>query len=217
MSSSASAESLIAEIARRYAEMSSYQDEGEVLQALDAGAEPIRTRFTTHFRRPGLFRFAFASPHPFPLLAHVITEHVSGADKRGAYAWTKTYEEDPEIEDEVSLSMAVAGATGISGGAAHTIGSLLIPEEVGGLSISELRDASIIGGGETFDGADCLLISAPHPIGGEISLWVERKTFILRKVRTDLRRFPPGEEIRRSIIINQVIDDGVFERPSCET
>jgi hypothetical protein len=215
MVGNANADTLIGELVRKYAEMSSYQDEGVVLQALGEGEKPIETRFTTHFRRPDLFRFAFASPHPYPPLAHVITAHVCGADKVGAYSWTKLYEEPAQLENAKNISMAVAGATGISGGSAHTIGALLM-REVGGFGLGQISQSSFLGE-EIFEGADCVIIGALHPAGGELSLWIERNTVILRKLRSKPGPFPPSDEIRRSISIDKSIEDRVFERPNGET
>jgi hypothetical protein len=46
------------------------------------------------------------------------------------------------VELEESLKLAVAGATGISGGSAHTIARLLLPE-IGGFSLSKLADVNL--------------------------------------------------------------------------
>src|ERR1700687_281976 len=208
----ANADTVIAEVVRKYAELYSYQDEGIVLQALGERDKPLETRFPTHFRRPGLFRFAFASPHPYPPLAHIISAHVYGSDKVGAYCWTKPYEEPAQLESAEDVSMAIAGATGISGVSAHTIGSLLM-QEVGGFGLGRISHSSFLGE-EIFEGANCIIIGAPHPAGGELSLWIERDTLTLRKLRSKLGAFPPRDEISRSISIDQDIYYSVFERPT---
>jgi hypothetical protein len=63
------ADALLARVVEKYGLLSSYQDSGVVLQPLSPNDAPIETKFTTLFRRPNLFRFAFSSPHPFPPLA----------------------------------------------------------------------------------------------------------------------------------------------------
>jgi hypothetical protein len=111
--------------------------------------------------------------------------------------------------------MVVAGATGISVGSAHTIAALLMPE-VGGSGLGRVSTAAFLGE-ELFEGAECIVIGAPHPAGGEFSLWLERDTLTLRKLRTKLGAFPPSDEIRRNIRIDQEVHDSMFERPSIES
>ncbi len=211
MKSGALADSLIEELVQRYAAISTYRDRGVVLQALREGGAPIETSFETRFRRPGMFRFAFSNPHPFPPLAHILTQHCCGADSLGAYSWTKQHDESAYVEGEEDLSMAVAGATGISGGSAHTIGGLLMPE-IGGFTLDRIRGSRVLCH-ETFEGAECIVVRAPHPVSGELSLWVDYESMTLRKLMTDHGSFPPGEEIRREIEINAIIQDHEVERP----
>jgi len=202
---------VIRALVERYAAISTYRDRGVVRQALGEGKAPIETRFETRFQRPGIFRFAFSSPHPYPPLAHIITQHCFGADRIGAYAWTKEHDGAAQVQPEEDLSMAIAGATGISGGSAHTIAALLMPD-IGGFTLDRVLGSKVLGH-EAVDGAECVVIAAPHPIGGKLSLWVHEATMTLRKLVTDLGRFPPGEEIHRDIEIDGLIEDHELERP----
>jgi hypothetical protein len=158
-----------------------------------------------------MFRFAFSSSHPYPPLAHIITQHCYGADSSGAYRWTKEHDGRASIEDEEDLSMAIAGATGISGGSAHTIGGLLMPD-IGGFTLDRVRGWKVVGR-ETLEGEECVVVCATHPMGGEFSLWVQPDTMTLRKQKTKLGEFPAGEEIRRDIEINGNIEDSELRRP----
>lgn len=206
------AESLVSDLADRYAAMRTYRDRGVVLQSLPAIEMPVKTTFETRFRRPGLLRFAFSSPHPFPPLSHIVTEYCCGADSAGAYEWRKAHDEPAHLTKLESLSLAIAGATGISGGSAHTIGSLLMPE-IGGLRFTELHDFRIRGR-EAFEGHDCIVAESPLPGGGGLILWIHRDSMTLRKVVTKHPSFPPGEEIRRDIEIDAAIDDRELNRPA---
>lgn len=47
------------------------------------------------------------------------------------------------------------GATGVSGGSAHTVPALLMPDEVGGRSLAELADSAERLADETVEGAVC--------------------------------------------------------------
>ncbi|QJR16205.1 hypothetical protein [Usitatibacter palustris] len=211
MTADSRASSLLARVIEKYRLLASYQDTGVVLQPLSPSDAPIETKFTTRFRRPHFFRFAFSSPHPFPPLAHLITSHCCGLDDAGAYAWMKIYEEPATLKPVKNISIAVASATGISGGSAHTIGALLMPE-VGGLGLDQLKGISFLGE-ERFEAANCLVI-AGSGWGAEVSLWIDRESLMIRKVRTKIGAHPPADEIRRNIQIDESIPDREFERPS---
>jgi hypothetical protein len=82
-------------------------------------------------------RFTFFSPHPHPPLAHIITEHAAAFDGTEGYVVMKRPEDIRAIRTVKSLKLAIAGATGISSGSAHTIGRLLLPD-VEGMSVLDL-------------------------------------------------------------------------------
>lgn len=212
MHSDTSGDPLIAELTERYARIATYRDRGVVRQALREGEAPIETQFETWFRRPGLFKFAFASPHPYPPLAHIVTRSCHGADASGAYSWMKFHEQPGQIRREENLSMTIAGATGISGGSAHTIGGLLLPE-LSGLTLHRVRGAKVLGR-EPFEGAECVILQAPHRVAGKLSIWIHEETMTLRKLVTHYESHPPAEEIRRNIEIDGPIADTELERPS---
>ncbi len=83
------------------------------------------------------------------------------------------------MEQEKSLEMAVAGATGISSGTAHTIGELLF-DEVGGSSFLDLKRIRFRRTRE-IDGVHCVAISGLHPNGGRITAWFGVDDLLLRR------------------------------------
>src|SRR5258708_13272510 len=94
----------------------------------------------------------------------MVIAHVCGCDSKGAYSLMSAYGELPHIKDETTLAMAVAGATGISAGSAHTIGALLIPE-VGGFQLQDLENLSVVRE-EAVEGVRCIVIQGiPSGIG----------------------------------------------------
>jgi len=205
-----SAQDLIRDVVEHYAQMSSYQDMGVVRQWFNAKAPPLETTFSTSFKKPSLFRFEFASPHPYPPLRHIITTHVIGSDGTTAYTLVKEHEATARVEIEESLSMAVAGATGISSGSAHTIGRLLLPE-VGGLSLMDLVRPSRKQD-RSFLGAVCYCIDAKHPRGPTLELWIEKNTLLLRKLVQSARK-NPSEELRQGIRVDQLVKKSIFAKP----
>ena len=120
-----------------YSRLTSYQDDGILVVTLDGptGGTIEKMPFKTFFKRPSLFRFEWTD--------YAITK--LGKTKviwfNGKEAFT--YWEPDSFEKEESLSMAVAGATGISYGTVHTVSDLMLPGEFGG---------SLLLGKEVFEG-----------------------------------------------------------------
>jgi hypothetical protein len=94
--------------------------------------------------------------------------------------------------------MAIAGATGVSAGAAHTVPRLLMPE-IEGFSLGDLESPALAGV-ETVEGVPCHHIVGTNRCLGQMHLWVGIQDHLVRKVADDL-----GEEIRRDIHINETI------------
>ncbi len=197
---------LLEGVVRTYASMTSYADKGTVSLRRNENDPVLRVEFSTVFRRPSFFRFEFSRPHPYPPLRHIVSRHAVGFDGAAVYSVTKRHEEASKVEAKESLCMAVAGATGISSGSAHTIGRLLL-DEVTGLSILDLVDARL-NDDAVINGIVCHSISAHHPKGGEREYWVEKDTLLIRK---NVRHGNvPSEEVRENIRVNQALDDGLF-------
>ncbi len=115
---------VLTNIRSTYASCRSYQDRGDVVTVFhEGGRRRTDSRpFFTWFVRPHLFRFEFANRDIGPedeWDRHVVWQR-DGVTKSW---WSITGPRDPE-----SLSMALAGATGISGRSAIRIPRLLLPE-----------------------------------------------------------------------------------------
>ncbi len=194
-------------IATRYQMLDSYIDEGFVRPFGSTG--PNNCWFETQFSRPSLFRFQFTTPHPYPPLRHLVTKTVIGSDGTTPYSSTEHPGSAPKIEIEESLELAVAGATGISKGTAHTIGNLLL-ECVGGFSLSMLKRPRFRRSRE-FAGEHCGRITGIHPRGGRVTVWFSTHDLLLRKiVRHPFKR----EEVRKNIRIGQPPDQAAFRVPN---
>lgn len=198
-----SPQEIIRTMAARYGALKSYQDSG-VVEVQRTDAPPRRETdnfFKTHFTRPQKLRFEwFDYSSSFPERSIVWSD--------GQKTFTRPSYEPDKIETEEDLSMGLAGATGVSRGAAHTVPVLLLPEEVVGFSLVELARLSLKGQ-ERFEGEDCYVVEGYHPNGEAWTLWISKRDFLLRKVRTP---DPDGfkEEIRRDIIIDAEISEEVY-------
>jgi hypothetical protein len=180
---------IVKQMAATYAALDSYQDSGYVQTTFSPGTTNghVSLRpFKTYFRRPNLFRFEWTdrfgpdSPERF---------HTIWCD--GKIAYEKYPDEKIKnvrrsiwhgrkgVQDD--LSLAIAGATGVSGGSAHNVSSMLM--NVGGFRYCNATAASLTGE-STVDSERCLLVKLSDSRRDEqLSISVERN--ILRKISDD--------------------------------
>ena len=205
---------LLAQVVSAYASMSSYADEGVVLQpiVIPELSTVVKSQFSTAILKPDLFRFKFSRPHPYPPLSHIVTTSVYGFDGTVAYSWVKFPGKASELRIERNLQMVVAAATGVSTRSVRTIAELMFPA-IGGSLISALKSA-VVAEDEDFEGARCHVIRGQDPVGNDVAYWIDHTTLTLRKT---VRGGPyPSEEIRRNIQVNEPIDVRIFESPKSE-
>jgi len=132
---SAKADKLIEQVAEVYRTAKSYRDSGVIIEyEKDGDTERERLKFKTAFVRPDRFRFEWAEPWPIGGTARRV---VWSNEKETKTWWQIPLGRDFEDNDR-SLGMAIAGATGVSHAAAHTIPALLIFSDVGGRTILDL-------------------------------------------------------------------------------
>lgn len=162
---------------KAYAECKSYHDKGLVKQTI---TEKRSTRtdqipFTTAFVRPDRFRFEYRdrfSPSA-PWSCHIIH-----SDALGIHIWEEPG--TPGVAQRKSLELTIAGFTGVSGGSAHTVPSLLLPIESSG-GVAHLFQLKLLPD-EDLDGSACYRIDGLNNLGEVGSLWIDRQTMLLRRV-----------------------------------
>jgi outer membrane lipoprotein-sorting protein len=167
------AEQLLEGMAKVYANCKTYKDTGIVTidLILPQGKRTQTRPFETAFVRPDRFRFEFSD----------------GAPKSNRFLiWSKGKEvqtwwyAQPGIKKPESLRIAVAQATGVSGGSANTIPLLLMPGEIPGTSLSSLTDVKRIADAKHND-ADCFrvegkLVNTPRTV------WLDKKKFLVLRI-----------------------------------
>jgi hypothetical protein len=154
-----SGEDLLRAMAAVYASCTSYRDRGEVRSNIVHGDEPIAPSprpFETAFVHPGRFRFEFR-------------DQMHGTGPWNRYiVWTDGLEVRthwdlmPQQESPASLGYALAGATGISGGSAHRIPALLMPDRIEGFKLTDLVEVELLGTTD-LDGDRCYQLRARMP------------------------------------------------------
>ncbi len=205
------ARKFLAEVARTYASCRSYRDEGivETVYVKEGGDQTRRLSFSTRFVRPDRFRFEYG-------------HHDSDQYAPACIIWQKR---DRVRDWQVSLkpqavgelSFAIAGATGVSSGSAHTIPCLLIPNVCLTLGLSELDDIALAGE-ETLDGTVCVKLKGNKSNLTRITLWVERESRLVRKIveESQFAAFRTRETTTYRPRINTAIPDAdlAFDPPA---
>lgn len=158
-----------------YASADSYVDEGEVRTIFlePSGRRTKVLPFTTAFVRPSDFRFEYK-------------------DRRGEDEWNRYvvwkggesvktwWSLKPEVQSPESLSRAIAGATGVSGGSAHTVPALLMTDLVTSHRFKRLSDLKLIGE-EQVNGRNAYKIEGTEVSQKILTLWVDKEAFLLLK------------------------------------
>lgn len=198
---------LLNRMEEKYSHLNSYQDEGVVVTTYDeeTGGRIEKLPFKTSFKRPNLFRFEWTDY----FLSKLGKKRVVWSNGKSSF----TYWEPDRYEKEEDLGLGIAGATGVSGASAHTVPRLLIADEVGGFSVTELEKTSLVGE-EVFEGVRCYHIKGAHPNGEIYELWIGKSDLLLRKVRQitkDSNNTRTEEEIRRNIHVNEPIANALFD------
>ena len=169
------AQEILLAMQAKYATMLSYQDRGVVLQKFPDEQDVDETTFATFFRRPCHFRFEWTTHHPYSGLRHLRTHTVIWSDGTGPFRFS---DRKGAIEPEESLRMAIAGATGVSMGAAHTLSVLLIAD-VRGFTLPQLERLTLQR--DECDGVECHRIGGYHPNGDSHEVFVGVQDLLLRR------------------------------------
>jgi hypothetical protein len=196
-------------VVRAYRQLDSYSDTGK-------SHRPNCRRqrlcvFQTDYRAPADFRFEFKSPHPNRKRRHRWAKVVVGTHDATPYYFDESYGGEQSLEGPESLDLAVAGATGVSSGTAHTIASLFF-SEVSGFTLLDLKRLRFRKD-RVVDGVSCKAVSGLHPRGGRWTAWFGENDLLLRRqVRVKFRT----EELRTDVRVGHAFPEGAFAPPRIE-
>lgn len=193
---------VVQKMAEQYANAKSYQDEG-VVQNVKPGSsapeiEPVNS-FKTYFVRPDKIRFEWVEKNFYGKTE----QYIIWSDGEGVFSDYPFGSEKAE-----SIGMAVAGATGISRGAAHLI-PVLLNIGVNGFRVTKMENLSLLRE-EEVEGEICFVVRGDHPFGFPIDLWISKKDFLLRKQREKNDDGSFDEDIRRNVKLNGQIPVEAF-------
>ncbi len=201
-----SARAFLEAVYERHRSVQTYTDTG-LSRSLGTRGPRLCT-FETSFQRPNLLRFAFERPHPSRGLAHLVSRCVVGHDGTRPFFWASHYESNAKTEHPETLDLAVAGATGISSGTAHTIAALLLPE-VTGFKLLDLHKIRFRRN-RKIDGVPCTCVSGLHPFAGRLTAWFGTEDLLLRRL---YRQHSNSEELRFAPLANAPLPETIFDAP----
>jgi hypothetical protein len=195
---------ILARMAKTYANCVTYQDSGCVTTVfVHAQSERTDKRpFSTAFVRPARFRFDFKSTHD----GSNWHRYIVWADGANVRTW---WEIRPEVEQQPSLSLGLAGATGVSRGSAHTIPAMLMPDSIGGTRLTDLSDLKRLEDAQ-FGEFDCFRIQGKLIIDVQPAELERRRRQVMKGTGKDLGYAERGPEtlwIDKSAYLLRRIDE----------
>jgi outer membrane lipoprotein-sorting protein len=131
--------------------------------------------FKTAYERPNLFRFEYIQNQSFPPMND---RYVIWSDGKSARSWWTI---TPEVREAESLGLAVAGATGVSHGSAHTVSRLLMPREIGGWALTEMTGTKLLKDDKIGNEA-CARVRGRNVVGEPVTVWISRRTNMILKI-----------------------------------
>jgi outer membrane lipoprotein-sorting protein len=159
---------IIEQMAKVYRTCASYADTGAYRDGNGSGT------FTTAFVRPDRFRFEYEST----FFAIFPERYLVWRD--GGQAMYRSKGLLTNDGERMSLGDAVASATGVTYGTAHVIPALLLPEEVGGLTLGELSGLRRLPDA-MLDGSRCYQITGEWA-NETTTVWIDQRTFLVRRI-----------------------------------
>jgi hypothetical protein len=162
-----------------YERARSYEDTGEVQIRSIRRFWPDRTAvlwFSTAFVRPETFRYEFRN------MSGPATERSRYLIWRNGDDVKSWWSAQPGVRADQPFELALAAATGVSGGSSARIAALLLPDLQWGRRLRLLDDVRLSGRAER-EGASCYVLQATGPDGRPVEFWVDAQTFLLRQLR----------------------------------
>lgn len=212
---------VLAKAAEVYGNLKSYRDTGTAVTKFErtVAAHTVERRFTTAYMSSGQFRFEFTEAG----LHKGLTQYVVWRQGEEVKSWWTVA---PTVVQHASLDMAIAGATGVSGGTAYTIPSVLMKEAAWkGSNWTSSASAYRISDGVERE-VPCFRIQrrvatqaarhggyeTPETQGTE-TYWVSKKDYLLLRLdsETDFGSFLTRGTVKYFPTINAPVPDSAFE------
>lgn len=190
-----------------YAGCRTYADHGVVRSCFHSWPEhTVQLEFMTAFERAGGFKFEYQEFKTNSILDTIIRANVEtmviwGDTKRVRMWWTVN---DGSIE-ESTLENAVMGALGVSASSSYSMPRMLMPDRMTGESLGDLRDPSVTSI-DSFEGHECYRVSGTFKSGPFETLWIDRKTFLVRRIEEGTMQLDDGVTVEQVTAYDPIID-----------
>lgn len=174
------AKDIVVKMAETYKNCKSYLDTGVVNTTYFMKKRTYidKVPFSTAFKRPGQFRFAYSSRAPKPKAK--VKHHIILVKNKEVFVWQNA---ESGIEKESSLGDAIADAVGTSGGASQTIPVLIGASAVGGRSLADLhqlkRIKDVLQNGVLYY---CIQGKRMASDTNFVTLLISKKTFLIYRI-----------------------------------
>ncbi|MGA7540586.1 MAG: hypothetical protein WBW93_17650 [Steroidobacteraceae bacterium] len=168
-------------VATVYATAKTYQDTG-VVKPTGGGAATFLSDvpFSTAYRAPDRFRFAFVAMHPVMIQTPAL-RGITYRNGKDVEQWAFS-----KLTAPSSLDIAIASATGVSSSAAYNIPALLMPQLISGRKFTDDANAELLP--ETpCDRHTCYRVQESHSRGRVTEIvWIDRTSFLVRRIEYHL-------------------------------
>ncbi|WP_099259993.1 hypothetical protein [Rhodopirellula bahusiensis] len=197
------ASQILDRMATTYSECQTYTDSGTLTTTYlsDEGETREVKPFATAMIRPHQFRFEFS------VEGDSQSRYIVWRDQGQVRTW---WDVGRQSKQPGSLGLGLAGATGVSGGSAHTIPALLMPREVGGRALTDVTKAKR-GDDQQHGDHACFTIEALFS-GDPITIWIDQKNYLVRRIdsRSEFEDFTTQDSTTYDPVINETIDPSLL-------
>jgi hypothetical protein len=177
------ASAILERVAAVYAGAQTYRDRGMVKTTYTLADRSFsnETPFTTAYRTPNSFRFEFVVPLPDntkgPERHWIVFRSANEVDQ-----WSFL---EPVVSAQASLDLTVAGASGVSSGAAHNIPALLMPNEISGRKLTGDAEAARLLDEAKCGASECFRVQRIiQTERGELTetVWIAKTSFLVQRI-----------------------------------
>jgi len=197
---------VLKEMARVYSNCKTYQDTGACVTKY-VGDNPVEKKleFRTAFRRPTDFRFEYSqTAGTMPAMGN---RKIVQRDPSGTRSWWSL---SKKKQDESSLGMALAAATGVSDKTAHTVPRLLLPTEIRGRTFVDDAAWTLLTDAEE-SGHACHRVTHTLRDGASETLWIDKTSSLLIRIdeTLDLQGRPGPSKMEQTTLYKPQMDQDI--------
>ncbi|HXI12320.1 MAG TPA: DUF2092 domain-containing protein [Thermoanaerobaculia bacterium] len=172
----ADARQLLRMVASVYSTCESYRDSGQVVMIF-RGPESWTTvkPFKTVFVRPHRFKYEFTDGN----FGGITRRYVVWSDGESTNSWWTIR---PSVRRFKTISEAIAGPTGVSGGSAHRIPTLLLGTKGTGNRITDMKEPMVVGTQVLDNGRTTYVVDGKNNQGGKVRVWIDKVSHLLLRI-----------------------------------